>query len=137
MTLKKKAIEQRILKATGIKVSVEDNAYALLPLGWYFKKPWLGLKRLDYLGEAFDCDDFCDVFKVELVKRHLKKAGNYMEGEAYPALPVFKAKVALSGQKVPHWVMLVIHDDGVEFIERTKDSIELVVGIRKIYKVVG
>ena len=129
----------RVVKADKLKKPFdflpEDNAYMLRPIEWYFKSPLFGFKKLYYLGDAFDCDDFCDVFKVECLKRHLKGAGAYMEGEAYPALPMFRAKVDVGGN-VPHWCFLVICQDGYYFIERKADRVDFVKP-KKVYVVYG
>jgi len=135
-TLKHKAISSRIKKATGCDVLAEDRVYIMRPLSWYLKKPWYGMEPLSYLGDAFDCDDFCDVLKVDLVKRNLKGLGNYQDGESFPAVPAFKTKVDI-GESSPHWVMLICTTDGEYFIERTKGSIKMVDGIRRFYRVLG
>ena len=133
-----KAVEALLLSETNKKVRAEDHAYELKPISWYTKKPWLGLRKYFYVTAACDCEDFCTIFKYELLRRHLKRAegGADQGGTSYPALPVFQAKIQLvSGDN--HWVLCIVADDGVYFIERTEDSIRFVTkgNYKKIYRI--
>jgi hypothetical protein len=130
--------ESIILKSTGVSSCAEDRSYELKPIEWYFKKPWYGLRKYFYVKEACDCDDFCTIFKYELLRRYLKtvESSASRAGGSYPALPVFQAKVQLTSG-VNHFCLFVIADDGTYFIERTGDSIRYIERseIKEIWKI--
>ena len=135
----KVAIQRELKREFGVAVFVEDREYKIRPLKWYLKKPLLGLRKYFYIEEACDCDDFCTILKYEWLRRHLKDAerGQSKFGTmSYPALPVFKAKIEMMDGGY-HWALAVVHETGVDLIERTGESIKFTHGWRAVVKIEG
>ena len=119
-------VEALLWAATNQQVHVEDRVYLMRPLKWYTHEPWYGLRSSYYIEDACDCDDRCTILQYRWLRKHLKdaEAGQSTHGNmSYPALPVFRAKLKLHGEATPHWVMLVLHTNGIAFVERTEGRI--------------
>ena len=135
--LNHKEVEELFLNQLGQKVRAEDYSYVIRPISWYWKEPFLGLKRYPYIKEKCDCDNRCTILKKEWLDRHLKT-------KSAEALPVFMVKARMNnitGDNKNHWFMAVVVDEGVglniRFLERVEKHIVIVSAhtIDEIYRI--
>ena len=111
---------------------LKDKRYVLMPEQWYFESPrWFGgFRRLEYVADGNDCDDFQRTGREEMQQRFLRTKEVSQGG-----LPVFRVKV-MTMANIFHEVMAVIlPSKKVMLIDRTADRIIRCEDVREVYNV--